>query len=279
MTLNFAGKLVDASQILVMGIINLNHDSFFPGSRARKESDLLHKVEQQLAEGADIIDLGFMSSRPGAKVSDPGEEAENIGKAIDVVLQHFPDTILSVDTLHSSVAEHSIALGARMINDISAGTYDAKMLSTVSKYKVPYCIMHMKGLPENMQEDTTYEDVVLDVVYYLAERKKAAREAGIIDVVVDPGFGFGKSIDQNYELLNKLKFCNTLDAPVLVGLSRKSMIYKYLDISPEEALNATTALHMMALQNGAHILRVHDVRPAKECIKMFKKYSNPLTKP
>lgn len=279
MTLNFAGKLVDTSQILVMGIINLNHDSFFPGSRANNESDLLRKVEQHILEGADIIDLGFMSSRPGARVSDAGEELKSIGSAIEVVLKHFPDTILSVDTLHSSVAAHSLSIGALMINDISAGTYDENMLSTVSKHKVPYCIMHMRGLPENMQVDTNYEDVVLDVVYFLAERKKAAREAGVVDVVVDPGFGFGKSIEQNYELLNKLKFCSTLDAPVMVGLSRKSMIYKYLDIGPDDALHATTALHMMALQNGAQILRVHDVRPAKECIKMFIKYSNPLTKP
>lgn len=272
MTLNFSGKLMDVSHPLVMGIINLNSDSFFSGSRAIDEKSLLTKLECHLEEGADIIDLGFMSSRPGAQISQAEEEADMMENAVAACLSRFPEAILSIDTLHALVAKRTLEAGALMINDISAGSHDETMFSTVAPFKVPICLMHMQGLPQNMQNKPEYQNVVLEVAFYLQARKNLALQSGILDIVVDPGFGFGKSLNQNYELLNKLSFFKQTEAPILVGISRKSMIYNALSTDAQHALNGTTALNMLALEQGANILRVHDVRQAKECITLFKLY-------
>lgn len=270
MTLNFAGKLLDLTHPVVMGVVNLNEDSFHSASRAHNLSELLHMVEKHLVEGAHIIDIGYMSSRPGALISDPLIEAPWVKTATSAILQNFPATLISVDTIHSQVAKSALDAGALMINDISAGTFDQAMMNTVASFKVPYCIMHMKGTPDTMQNDTEYKDIVLDVCYYLEAQRQNAINTGILDIVIDPGFGFGKNISQNYELLSKLNFFTTIDATLLVGISRKSMIYKLLNVGPEEALNGTTALHMIALSNGAKILRVHDVKEAMECVQLHK---------
>ena len=271
MFINCKGRLIDLSSPKIMGAINLNTSSFFAGSRVESDDALLKKTKLMLDEGADFIDLGFMSSKPGAAISEPDEEAQIITKAVSLIIKNFPDALISIDTLHASVAEASLKEGAAMINDISGGLYDPNMIPMVATFHVPYVVMHMKGTPQTMQNLTNYDDLLLDIIKVLAAQMKKAREAGIIDLLVDPGFGFGKSIEQNFELLSKLDLFKMLEAPILVGLSRKSMIYKTLGISAEDALNGTTALNTIALMKGASMLRVHDVKPAKECVNLFLK--------
>lgn len=269
-TLNARGTILSMHEPLVMGIINLTVDSFYSGSRAAQVDAVLQKAEQMLEEKADILDLGAMSSRPGATISNAEAELSSLLPAIEAIGKHFPQAILSIDTIHSQVAREAVAVGAHIINDISAGTFDTDMLSVVASLKVPYIMMHMKGLPGDMQLNPTYGDVTADILAFFTERLQKAKQAGIRDIVLDPGFGFGKTIAHNFTLLAQLEAFQLFDLPVLAGLSRKSMVWRTLDISAEEALNGTTALHMVALQNKADILRVHDVKEARQVVTLFR---------
>jgi dihydropteroate synthase len=250
-----------------MGVININENSFYENSRANSENNLLKLTEKHLKEGADIIDIGAMSSRPGALISKPEDEAKQIQSALKSITKHF-ECYISVDTVHSLVAQLAYDYGGHMINDISAGSIDQKMFTTMGQLKIPYIAMHMQGTPENMQSNPVYENVTYDVLQYFSRIMHDFKQAGGEDIIIDPGFGFGKTIEHNYKLLSQLALFKILDRPILVGLSRKSMIYKVLTTTPEEALNGTTVLNTIALLKGANILRVHDVKEAKECIKL-----------
>ncbi len=271
MTINCKGNLIDLSVPKVMGILNCTPDSFFDGGKYKSESDILQQVEKMLEEGATFIDIGAYSSKPGADFVSEDEELQRLLPIIDLVLKHFPETLLSVDTFRSNVAQNAIKNGAAIVNDISAGMLDENMLETVSKLQVPYVMMHMKGNPQTMQSLANYEDVVKEIMFYFSERINKARSFGLNDIIIDPGFGFAKTVEQNYEILQKLDYFNILELPLLVGVSRKSMIYKTLDNSPQEALNGTTVLNTIALQKGANILRVHDVKEAIECVALVEK--------
>nr|WP_321237184.1 dihydropteroate synthase [uncultured Psychroserpens sp.] len=251
-----------------MGILNITPDSFYDGGRFRNKSLVIRQVETMLNEGATFIDVGAYSSRPGADDVSETEELQRILPIIELLIKNFPDVLLSIDTFRSDIAEQCIHAGASLINDISAGHLDKKMLKTVAKLKVPYIMMHMKGTPKTMQQLTNYDDLVKEVLFYFSERIAKAKDLGIVDLIIDPGFGFAKTIKQNYELLNKLELLKMTDLPILAGVSRKSMIYKTLESSAEDALNGTTVLNTIALQKGANILRVHDVKEAIECIKL-----------
>ncbi len=274
MFINCKGNLIDLSVPRVMGIINITPDSFYSGSRKNSEADILETAKKMQEEGATFLDLGAYSSRPGAKDISPDEEMERLIPSIEMILKDFPNTILSIDTFRSKVAEEAIRAGATIINDISAGKLDENMLPLIAKYQVPYIMMHMKGTPQTMKNLNQYEDLLSEVLFFFSERIKEAREFGINDLIIDPGFGFAKNIDQNFELLSKAKLFENLNLPILMGLSRKSMIYKKLNISPEEALNGTSVLNTFALINGAKILRVHEVKEAVECIKLTQELIN-----
>ena len=269
-TLNARGTILSLHQPLVMGVINLTADSFYSGSRAAHVDSALQIAEQMLEEKADILDLGAMSSKPGASISHAEDELSSLIPAIESIIKHFPQAILSIDTIHSQVAREAVAAGAHIINDISAGTFDSDMLSVVANLKVPYIMMHMKGLPGDMQLNPTYGDVTAEILAFFNERLQKAKQAGIRDIVLDPGFGFGKTISHNFTLLAQLEAFQLFDLPVLAGLSRKSMVWRTLDISADEALNGTTSLHMVALQNKADILRVHDVKEARQVVTLFR---------
>lgn len=269
MTINCKGKLIDLSTPKVMGILNVTPDSFFDGGKFKSENELLKQVEFMLKEGADFIDIGAYSSRPGADYVAEEDEKKRLLPMLDLILSNFPETILSIDTFRASIAKSAIENGAAIINDISAGHLDEGMLATVAELRVPYIMMHMKGEPKTMQSLNTYEDMMKEIAYYFSERISVARKLGISDLIIDPGFGFAKDLLQNYELLNNLSYLSILDLPLLVGVSRKSMIYKLLEITPNEALNGTTVLNTLSLLNGASILRVHDVKEAKQTIKIF----------
>lgn len=274
MFINCKGNLIDLSQPRVMGIINITPDSFYSGSRSTTDTEILQKTEKMLKEGADFLDLGAYSSRPGADDIPVEEELKRMIPALELILKHFPEAVLSIDTFRSEVAEKSIEAGAAIINDISAGKLDDKMLPLIARYQVPYIMMHMKGTPQNMKEHNQYDDICSEVLFYFSERIKAARDLGINDLIIDPGFGFAKSTEQNYELFSRLELFKNLDLPILVGVSRKSMIWKKLGISANEALNGTTVLNTAALLKGAGILRVHDVKEAVECIKLTRELIN-----
>jgi dihydropteroate synthase len=267
-TINCKGQLIDLSQPKVMGILNVTPDSFYDGGRFRNSSSVMRQVDQMLEEGASFIDVGAYSSKPNAEDISESVELQRILPVVDLIIKNFPNVILSIDTFRSEVARQCIDAGASLINDISAGHLDNNMLEMVAKLNVPYIMMHMRGNPKTMQQQTNYDDLVKDMLSYFSERIEKAKALGIIDLVIDPGFGFAKTLEQNYELLYKLEFLNITDLPILVGVSRKSMIYKTLGTSAEEALNGTTVLNTIALQKGASILRVHDVKEAIECIKL-----------
>lgn len=265
-TINCKSRLIDLRSPIVMGILNVTPDSFYDGGRW---ADLDHATEQihRLAnEGADILDVGGMSSRPGADILSPEDEVSRVLPVIARIRDLYPDLPISIDTVHGSVARAAITAGASLINDISAGAIDPSIIDVAVQEQVPYILMHMQGRPSDMQDDPLYDDVVMEVLTFLKDKVIALRARGLHDIVIDPGFGFGKSIDQNYRLLRRLSSFRILDCPVMVGLSRKSMLYKPLEITAGEALNATTAAHMVALSNGAQILRVHDVAAAKQAI-------------
>jgi len=274
-TLNCQGQILDLARPKIMGILNLTPDSFFDGGRYQTEKDLLTQVERMLSEGADIIDIGGMSSRPGAKLIPVEEELERVLPAIHTILKEHPDTIISIDTVRAEVARQTIGAGAAIINDISAGTIDPEMFKTVGEINCPYILMHMQGIPENMQNAVNYDGYVVTIVMdFLIEKMGQLRTLEVKDIMIDPGFGFGKTVDHNYELLKNLSSFRILEVPILVGLSRKSMIHKLLNITPETALNGTTALHFAALENNAKILRVHDVLEAKQTLTLWEKLKN-----
>jgi dihydropteroate synthase len=274
MTINCKGQLIDLTTPKVMGILNVTPNSFYDGGMYRSSSEMLTKVGKMLSDGAAFIDVGAYSSKPSAEYVSEEEELQRIIPIINLILEYYPETLLSVDTFRSEVAKVCIENGAAMINDISAGNLDDKMLETVAKYNVPYIMMHMRGTPETMQKMTSYEDIVKEILFYFSEKVARARSFGINDLIIDPGFGFAKTLDQNYEVLQKLELFEILELPLLVGFSRKSMIYKTLQSSADEALNGTTVLNTMALTKGAKILRVHDVKEAMECVTLFNKINN-----
>lgn len=271
--INCKGKILSLQQPVVMGIININDDSFYVQSRANKTDQIIQKATQMIEEGASILDLGVMSSKPGSKISSVDDELKGLLPALEVIRMNFPEIPISVDTIHSDVASAVLKNGASMINDISAGDFDKTMLKTVAEADVPYIMMHMQGLPSDMQLNPKYDDVVLDIMKYFVDKTKKAKDAGIKDLIIDPGFGFGKTLAHNYQLLKSLEVFQIFDIPVLAGVSRKSMIWKYLNIDADHALNGTTALHMYILQKGVKILRVHDVKEAVECVRLFNKLS------
>ena len=273
MTLNCKGTLIDLTEPRVMGVLNLTPDSFYDGGKYKNEKSILSQTEKMLQEGATFIDVGAYSSRPGAEHITVKEELKRIVPVVKLLVRNFPEITISIDTFRSEVARHCLTEGAALINDISAGKLDPSMMETVAEAKVPYIMMHMQGTPQTMKEMNTYDDLLQDIRYYFSERIASARALGIHDLVIDPGFGFAKNINQNYELLGKFSLFKTFGIPVLAGLSRKSMIYKVLGTTPAKALNGTTALNMIALHSGANILRVHDVKEAMECIELYKKLS------
>jgi dihydropteroate synthase len=257
-----------------MGIINVTPDSFYTGSRGSSIDDILKITDGMIANGASIIDVGGQSTRPGSRRIEADEELKRVIPAIEGILKQFPHTIISVDTFYSSVAEHAIDAGAALVNDVSAGTIDEDLITTVAKLNIPYVLMHMKGTPENMQQHAVYENVVLEVFDFLNFRIKQLSDLGIKDIIIDPGFGFAKTIEHNFKLLANLSYFSQLNKPVMVGLSRKSTVYKTLGITADEALNGTTVLHTISLLNGANILRVHDVTEAMQAIKLITAYKN-----
>lgn len=274
MFINCKGELIDLSTPKVMGIINITPDSFYSGSRASSDKEILENAEKMLNEGADFLDLGAYSSRPGADHISTEEELQRMLPAVELIGKNFPEAILSIDTFRARIARESIDAGAAMINDISAGKLDEKMLETVAKLQVPYIMMHMKGTPQTMKELNQYDDLLKEVLIYFSKRIKAARDLGMNDIIIDPGFGFAKNIEQNYELFSKLEILREIELPILIGISRKSMIWKKLGISADEALNGTSVLNTLALNKGANILRVHDVKEAVECIKITRELTN-----
>ena len=269
MTINCKGSLIDLLKPKVMGVLNITPDSFYDGGKYKNEVEILAQVDRMLSEGASFLDIGAYSSRPGAKHISEEEELSRITNVVQAVLKQFPSALISIDTFRSKVASECIQIGAALINDISAGKLDDKMFDVIARHQVPYIMMHMKGNPQNMKTMTAYEDLLTDITYYFSERLAISRAKKINDVILDLGFGFAKTTVQNFKLLANLNLFQNFDLPILVGLSRKSMIYKSLDTTPENALNGTTALHMSALMGGARILRAHDVKEAKECILLF----------
>lgn len=268
-TLKSKDKILVVDKPIVMGILNITPDSFFASSRISIIDNLLPRAEQLLAAGASILDIGGQSTRPGSQRLSAEEECTRVIPAIEQLAKEFPDAFLSIDTYHAKVAEKAITAGAHMVNDISAGLLDANMISAVSRLQVPYVIMHMRGEPQTMQSKTDYVNVVKEVINFLAERKKVCLLHGIQQIIVDPGIGFSKTIEQNFELIANLEAFRMLESPLLLGLSRKSFIYKTLQTDPAGALNGSTFLHAIGLQKGATILRVHDVQEAVENIKLF----------
>lgn len=268
MTINCNGQLVDLSTPKVMGILNLTPDSFYDGGKYRDEKDILTQVEKMLNDGATFIDIGAYSSRPGAPHISEEEELQRIVPVITLLLNAFPDILISVDTFRSSVAKTCIEAGAALINDISAGEMDSNMFKTIGELNVPYIMMHMQGTPQNMQQNPTYKNVTQDVLYYFSGKIALARQYNINDIIIDPGFGFGKTTAHNYQLLSDLELFINLKLPILVGASRKSMIYNTLNTDAKNALNGTTVVNTLALHKGASILRVHDVKEAMECVTL-----------
>jgi dihydropteroate synthase len=277
--INAGGRLLDLEIPKVMGIINITPDSFYKGSRYSTDEEILVTVARMLEDGADILDIGGYSSRPGAKDITVDEESNRVLKVVKLINRKFPEAIISVDTFRADIARESVVgCGASIINDISGGDSDDRMFSVVEKLNVPYILMHMKGDPRTMQNKPVYEDIVADILKWFGDRIFKLKSAGLKDIIIDPGFGFGKTINHNFELLRRLGDFSIAGLPVLVGISRKSMIWKTLDISVDEALNGTTALNAIAIFNGADILRVHDVREAVQTVRLIKKVKNNETR-
>jgi dihydropteroate synthase len=267
--LNAGGKLIDLSSPKVMGIINITPDSFFAGSRKTDKSSVISQAEKMLTDGATFLDVGAYSSRPGAVDISVEEETERLLPAVEAIAQNFPKAIISIDTFRAKVAEAAVRAGAHIINDVSGGSLDAEMFATVARLQVPYILMHMKGTPQNMVQQAQYEDVFAEVFDYFVKKIYQLKQLGVHDIIIDPGFGFAKTAEQGYQLMNRMQEFDVLQLPVLAGVSRKRMIYGLLGSSAEEALNGTTALNTIALTKGASILRVHDVKEAVEAVKIW----------
>lgn len=273
-SLNCKGRLLNLSNPIVMGILNITPDSFFDGAVHTTEIEILTHVEKMLTEGATIIDIGGMTSKPGSVEISCDEELKRVIPVIEKIRKQFPHAYLSIDTYRSKVASVAIVAGADIINDISAGEWDSEIIQIAAQAKVPYIAMHIQGRPIDMQQNPSYTNVTEEVYDYFVEKIRVCTDLGIHDLIIDPGFGFGKTIENNYQLLHDMAVFSNLSKPILAGISRKSMICKPLNVNPSNAINGTTALHMIALQNGADILRVHDVKEALQCIKLFEIYSN-----
>ena len=273
-TLNCKGRQLNAEKPLLMGIINVTPDSFYDGSRVTGSDAVLKQAEKMLREGATILDIGGQSSRPGSERISAEEELKRVADPVNAIHKNFPDAFISIDTFYSAVANEAVAAGACIVNDISAGSIDHEMIKTVAGLQVPYVLMHMKGTPQTMQQQANYTDVTKEVLDFFILKKEELDKAGIHDVIIDPGFGFGKTIEHNFELLHNLPVFKMLNSPLLLGVSRKSTIYRTLGSSIEEALNGTTVLNTIGLMNGASILRVHDVKEAMEAVKLFEAYKN-----
>lgn len=275
LTINVNGQLMEFNHTQVMGILNVTPDSFYAHSRKQTETEILARAHQIVDEGASIIDLGAYSSRPNALDVSESEEMQRLRNALQIIRRELPDAILSIDTFRADVARMCVEeYGAAIINDISAGQMDNRMFPTIAQLGVPYIIMHMQGTPQDMQDSPHYDNLLKEVFYYFSEKVQRLRDLGVKDIILDPGFGFGKTIEHNYQLMNHLEEFNVFQLPLLVGISRKSMIYKLLETTPEEALNGTTVLNTIALQKGAHLLRVHDVKAAVETVTLTEKMKN-----
>lgn len=269
--INVNGQLMDLSQPRVMGILNITPDSFYADSRKQTEKDIIARIHQILDEGGDFIDIGAYSSRPDASDVSPKEEMERLKYGLEILRNECPEAVVSVDTFRADVAKMCVEeYGAALINDIAAGQMDPEMFSTIAQLKVPYIMMHMQGTPQNMQKNPHYDNPVKEIILYFAEKIEKLRAFGVKDLIIDPGFGFGKTLAHNYEILDKLEELQMFQLPILIGVSRKSMVYKLLGGGPEDALNGTTALHAIALMKGARILRVHDVKAATETVRIFQ---------
>jgi dihydropteroate synthase len=271
MTINCKGQLIDLSTPKIMGILNVTPNSFYDGGKFTLSENGLSQVGKMLEEGATFIDIGAYSSKPNAEFVSEEEERSRILPVVKSILKQFPDALLSIDTFRSEIAAVCIENGAAIINDISAGNLDEKMMDVVAKYNVPYIMMHLRGTPQTMQSQTNYENIIKEMLFYFSEKVNKARSLGINDLIIDPGFGFAKTLEQNYEVLQNLELFQMLDLPLLAGISRKSMVYKPLGLTANEALNGTTVLNTIALSKGANILRVHDVKEALECVKLFER--------
>ena len=269
LSLNCKGQLIDLSTPKVMGILNITPDSFYDGGQFKDSKSILVQTEKLISEGATFVDVGAYSSRPGANFVSENEELHRIIPVVELILKHFPKTLISIDSFRKNVIRECVNAGAVISNDISAGHLDDQMMKTIGELGIPYIMMHMRGTPQTMQNLTHYDHLITEIFSYFSEQVQLAKQHKIMDVVIDLGFGFAKTLSQNYELLGKLEFFQNLNCPILCGVSRKSMIYKTLNCLPKEALNGTTALNMVALMNGTNILRVHDVEEALECVKLF----------
>ena len=276
MNINIRGNLYDFSSPKVMGILNITPDSFYDGGKFKDDQKIKNHINKMINDGMDILDIGGYSSRPGASEVSISEELERVIPTLIFIKKNFKNLIISIDTFRSEVAKASLIEGADIINDISAGVFDSKMMDIISKINCPYILKHMKGNPRNMQNSPKYKHTAVEIIQFLAERIKVARKKNIVDIIVDPGFGFGKTVEHNFEILNNLENFKALDAPLLTGFSRKSMIFKTLKTTSDEALNGTSSLNTIALMKGANILRVHDVKEAKECIILYEKTINSL---
>ena len=276
MNINIRGNLYDFSSPKVMGILNITPDSFYDGGKFKDDQKIKNHINKMINDGMDILDIGGYSSRPGASEVSISEELERVIPTLIFIKKNFKNLIISIDTFRSEVAKASLIEGADIINDISAGIFDSKMMDVISKFNCPYILMHMTGNPRNMQNSPKYKHTAVEIIQFLAERIKVARKKNIVDIIVDPGFGFGKTVEHNFEILNNLENFKALDAPLLTGFSRKSMIFKTLKTTSDEALNGTSSVNTIALMKGANILRVHDVKEAKECIILYEKTINSL---
>ena len=268
LSLNIKGKLIDLKKPKIMGILNLSRDSFYDGGKYSSKDKALKQTEKMFNEGADIIDIGAFTSKPGSVLLSAEKEKQILFPILEALTNEFPESFFSIDTFRSEIAKISIEIGASIINDISGGKFDKKMFEVIAKNKVPYVMMHMKGTPMTMQLNPEYKNVVIDVLNFFVKQVKIAQDIGVTDIIIDPGFGFGKSLDHNFELLKGLNLFKKISCPILIGLSRKSMIYNILNGNPNKSLNGTTILNTFALINGANIIRVHDVKEAKECITL-----------
>jgi len=268
MNINCKGNLIDLSSPKVMGILNITPDSFYDGGKFNSDKDILAQAEKMLNDGATFIDVGGYSSRPNALYISEEEELKRVTPVIELLIQELPDILISIDTFRSNIVKECINNGACMVNDISAGAMDSEMFSTIAKLQVPYIMMHMQGTPQNMQRNPIYKDIVHEIILYFSNKISQLRALGVNDIIIDVGFGFGKTLEQNYTLLNELALFKNLDLPIVTGISRKSMLYKLLNTTPDNALNATTVANTIALLNGTAILRVHDVKEANEAIKI-----------
>lgn len=270
-TINCKGQLIDLSTPKVMGIVNVTPDSFYDGGKLSSDALILNQVEKMVTDGATFIDLGGQSTRPDSTFLSADEELARLIPAVKLILKEFPEALISIDTFHSKVADECLLLGAALVNDVSAGGLDEQMFDVVAKHKVPYIMMHMRGTPNTMNTLTDYDNLTKDILFYFSQKIAKARSLGINDLILDPGFGFAKTVEQNFELFSKMELLQMTELPILVGVSRKSMIYKTLGITPQEALNGTTILNTIALTKGAKILRVHDVKEAVECVRLLSK--------